>query len=82
MGNPLADYGGSDKVTVEHILVLGVSSTLEEPIRRALVSWGQSSKGTMKSLQILGYAASAYLVMLGASRLIDSIRKRNHDGEK
>ena len=81
MGNPLADYGGSDKVTIEHVLVLGLSSSLEEPLRRALVSWGQSSRGTMKSLQILGYAASAYLVMMGASRLIYSMRKRKHDDE-
>jgi len=83
MGNPLADYGGSDKVTVEHVLVLSVASVWEEPLLRAFKAWGESSKGTMKSLQILGYAASAYLVMLGASHLIDSIRsKRKKDDDE
>lgn len=72
------DYGGGDvhKVTVEHVLILSVAKSIEEPLRRALKAWGESSKGTLKSLQIFGYAASAYLVMLGASRLIDSMRSK------
>ena len=83
MGNPLADYGGSEKVTVEHIFVLSVASVWEEPLRRVFRAWGESGKGVMKSLEILGYAASAYLVMLGASHLIDSIRskRKNNDND-
>lgn len=76
MGNPLAEYGygNGEKVTVEHVLVLSVASAWEEPLRRAIRAWSDSAKGTMKSLQILGYAASAYLVMLGASHIIYSLR--------
>lgn len=88
MGNPLAEYGygNGEKVTVEHVLVLSVASAWEEPLRRAFRAWGESSKGTMKSLEILGYAASAYLVMLGASHIIDSLRsnkrKKKDDDEE
>lgn len=88
MGNPLSEYGvAGDKVTVEHVLILSLSKSIEEPLRRAFLAWGESSKGTLKSLQILGYAASAYLVMLGASHLIDSVRRpkrkstRDDDGD-
>lgn len=74
---PLDDYGVSDKITVEHLLILSVS----DPLRQALVAWGNSSKGTMKSFQILGYAAAAYLVMAGVSCVIDSIRSKRKDNE-
>lgn len=83
---PLSDMGlpGDDKVKVEHILVLSVASTLEEPLRRALVMWGDSSRGAMQSLKVLGYAAATYLVLAGASLLVDSFRKihGNQDDKK
>jgi hypothetical protein len=69
---PLDDYGVSDKVTVEHLLVISLS----EPLRQAIGAWGKSSKGTAKSLEILGYAAAAYLVLTGVSRVIDSMRSK------
>ena len=84
MGNPLAEYGygTGEKVTIEHVLILTVPSAWEKPLQRALVAWGECSKGTLKSLQILGYAASAYLVMLGASRLVESFRSNKKRIEK
>lgn len=84
MGNPLAEYGygNAEKVTIEHVLILTVPSAWELPLQRALA-------GITKSLQILGYAASAYLVLVGASRLAESfwssnkrIKKDDEGGEK
>lgn len=69
---PLDDYGVSDKVTVEHLLVI----SLAEPLRQAIGVWSKSSKGTAKSLEILAYAAATFLVLTGVSRIIDSIRSK------
>lgn len=84
---PLSDLGmssGDDKVTVEHLLVLGVSKTLEEPLRKALVMWGESSTSLVRSMKVLGYAAATYLVLTGFSRFIDSLgrSRRRLDDDK
>jgi len=73
----LRDYGLSstgEKIQVEHILVLSLSSSWEEPVRRFLKAWGESGKSVVNTFQAIGYGVATYLVLAGISRVIDSTR--------
>lgn len=74
----LRDYGlasSGEKIRVEHILVLSLSSAWEEPVRRWLQVWGESSRSMLKTFQVMGCGLAAYLVLSGVSRVIDSLRQ-------
>jgi hypothetical protein len=70
----------SDKVVVEHLFVLSVSAAWEEPLRKLVVAWGEGSQSTMKAAKVFGYAAAAYLVLSGVSKVIDSLMGAKRTG--
>jgi hypothetical protein len=76
----LRDFGltsGSEKIQVEHILVLTLSPAWDETMRKCLKVWSESSRSTLKTFHVIGYGLAAYLVLAGVSKVIDSLRKNN-----
>ncbi|GFH51135.1 predicted protein [Chaetoceros tenuissimus] len=85
MGNPLAELGlASDdgSLTVDHAIVLSMSKTMEESLRHTLLALSKTSKETSKMLKIVGYAASAYLVMCGVARIIEASKRGSSENKK
>jgi hypothetical protein len=77
----LSDSGmsTSDKITLEHVLILSTSAAWEEVIRRAITLWGKSTRDTLGIFRVVGYGLAAYLVLSGASKVIDSLKKDKKD---
>jgi hypothetical protein len=73
----------SDKIAVEHVLILSTTTAWEETIRRAIKTWGDSSRETVGVFKIIGYGLATYLVLCGVSRVIESLQgKRGDHGGK
>jgi len=75
----LSDLGmasSGEKITIEHVLILSTSSVWEESIRRAMLSWGNSSRETLGILKVVGYGLTAYLVLSGIAKVIDSAKAK------
>ena len=75
MMGALSDFGmasSGEKITVEHVLILSTSSVWEEAIRRAVTTWGTSSRETLGIFKVVGYGFAAYLVLSGIAKVIDS----------
>jgi hypothetical protein len=76
----LRDFGltsGSEKIQVEHILVLTLSPALDETMRKWVKLCSESSRSTLKAIHVIGCGLAAYLVLAGVSKIIDSLRKNN-----
>ena len=75
----LSDLGmasSGEKITIEHVLILSTSSVWEESIRRAMLSWGNSSRETLGILKVVGYGLTAYLVLSGIAKVIDTAKAK------
>lgn len=86
MGNPLSELGielGDEKIlaNIDHELLLKASPSLEEPLRKALLSIAESSRDTSKALRILAFAGAAYLIMSGLARIIEATKGSGGGGE-
>mmetsp|Transcript_17924 Transcript_17924/g.27126 ORF Transcript_17924/g.27126 Transcript_17924/m.27126 type:complete len:109 (-) Transcript_17924:28-354(-) len=62
-------------------------SSIERALKKALQSLERACADISKSITIVGYAAAAYLVMAGVSKLIEARNKRlpppsQHDDDK
>lgn len=79
---PLSNLGmePTDKVVVEHVLILSTSAAWEETIRRAITLWGKTTRETVGVFRVIGYGLAAYLVLAGTSKLIDSLKKKDDKG--
>jgi hypothetical protein len=80
MGNPLRDLGLSDiagsssngdHMQLEHRLLISLSSPLlEKHLVKALSSFSEMSRETSKTIKLVGYGLTAYLLLLGVSKVI------------
>jgi len=72
------DLGLSDdsRINLEHTLLLSASKPLTDQACKTLASITQTSRDTSKMIQIVGYATAAYLIMAGASKLLDSYQRK------
>lgn len=59
---------------VEHIFTLKLGDKLDKPMRRAVEVWLDAASHYAESFRFIAMGISAYFVLLGASKLIDSIR--------
>jgi len=67
------DDGGP--LSIDHKLLLTLTQSCEDSLRRALDSITKGSKEVNRVLTIVGYAAAAYLVMAGVARMIEASSK-------
>lgn len=82
MGNPLRDLGLSDiagsssngdHMQLEHRLLLSLSSPLlEKHVVKALSSFSEMSRETSKTIKLIGYGLTAYLILLGVSKVMQA----------
>ena len=74
MGNPLSELGLStdEKLSVEHAIVISMTTSMEEALRQTLVTVTKSSKDANRVMKVIGYAAATYLILAGVSRVIEA----------
>ena len=65
----------SDKYKIEHVFVFQVDSKLERPFRRIADTFLKISYHWAESFRIIGCGLAAYLVLLGTSKLIETIKQ-------
>eukprot|EP00580_Thalassiosira_gravida_P011763 CAMPEP_0201630546 /NCGR_PEP_ID=MMETSP0493-20130528/4839_1 /ASSEMBLY_ACC=CAM_ASM_000838 /TAXON_ID=420259 /ORGANISM="Thalassiosira gravida, Strain GMp14c1" /LENGTH=113 /DNA_ID=CAMNT_0048101735 /DNA_START=58 /DNA_END=396 /DNA_ORIENTATION=+ len=83
-------YTEEGNIHLDHALNVSVPSmpsSIERALKKALQSLERACIDISKSITIVGYAAAAYLVMAGVSKLIEARNKRlpppsQHDDEK
>jgi Sec-independent protein translocase protein TatA len=64
----------SDTLKVEHVFTLNFSDKWDKPFRRAVHSWVELSFHFAESFRFIAIGISAYFVLLGASKLIESAK--------
>jgi hypothetical protein len=62
----------ADTIKVEHVLTLKMDEKWEKPLKRFVDGWLKISFHWMESFQIVAYGISAYLVLVGLSKLVES----------
>jgi len=83
MGNPLKEMGiQEEKITVEHELKLSLGEGCREPVMSAISIWGETSRLTLETLQIVGCGVASYLLLSGISKLVDTILKARFTRDK
>ena len=65
----------SEKVKIEHVFVFQIDSKLERPFRRIVETALKLSYHWAESFRIVGIGLAAYLVLLGTSKLIETIKQ-------
>jgi hypothetical protein len=86
--NRASSYLESDTVKVEHVFTFKMDDKLsqkwDQTIRKVAESFLSVSWKWAESGEIIAYGLAAFLVMLGASKLIDSVNsaKRSNNGSK
>mmetsp|Transcript_22868 Transcript_22868/g.49471 ORF Transcript_22868/g.49471 Transcript_22868/m.49471 type:complete len:123 (-) Transcript_22868:2337-2705(-) len=84
MAYPFTDDGNIQLDHALNITVSSMSSSIDRALGKALKSFERACSDISHSITIVGYAAAAYLVMTGVSRLMEARNKGrlpppNHD---
>ena len=80
VGDSSATVLDSDKVKIEHVFVFQIDSRLERPFRRCVDTMLKISYHWAESFRIIGIGIAAYFVLLGTSKLIETIKKPRYPG--
>ena len=80
VGDSSATVLDSDKVKIEHVFVFQIDSRLERPFRRCVDTMLKISYHWAESFRIIGIGIAAYFILLGTSKLIETIKKPSYPG--
>ena len=79
----VADVSAStETLKVEHVFVFSWSDKAEDVICKLAVGLLDLSRSITQSCRILGYGATAYLVLLGTSKLITSFQTKRRGSDE
>jgi len=70
-------FTGDEKIQLDHALNIkfpAMSSSLDRALGKALKSLERACSEISRSITIVGYAAAAYLIMTGLSKLMEASR--------
>lgn len=69
--------GNSDKIRVEHVLILEVSEKADKIAKAIAVGLLELGRHVVESIRILAVAGSVAVILWGTSQLITSFVRRN-----